>query len=134
MVAQFAQRAEGVLAHGADAHGPVRLHHHGRAARLPRAVDHVGHEVQGGLEQQTVVAGKQFLVHQLLDLRDTGAETLGDIPTSRTLKTLPTSQKALNTGLNMLIAAVVPNHLVTAARPQFSVMDQEGGSGLLPES
>lgn len=76
MVAQFAQGAERVLARRADAHGPVRLHHHSGAAGLPRAVDHVSHEVQGGLEQQTVVAGKQFLVHQLLYLQDTGAETL----------------------------------------------------------
>lgn len=76
MVAQFAQRAERVLTRRADAHGPVRLHHHSGAAGLPRAVDHVGHEVQGGLEQQTVVAGKQFLVHELLHLEDTDAGTL----------------------------------------------------------
>lgn len=76
MVAQFAQRAERVLTHRADAHGPVRLHHHGGAAGLPRAVDHVSHEVQGGLEQQTVVAGKQFIIHELFHLGDKDAGTL----------------------------------------------------------
>lgn len=72
MVAQFAERAEGVLAGRADAHGGVWLHHDGRAAGLTGAVDHVGHQVQTGLEQQAVVASEQLLVHQLLHLEDGG--------------------------------------------------------------
>lgn len=63
MVAQFAQRAKGILTSRADAHGRVWLHHDSGATGLAGTVDHVSHEVQGGLEQQTVVAGKQFLVH-----------------------------------------------------------------------
>lgn len=69
MVAELAQCAESILAGGADAHGRVRLHHHSSAAGLSGTVDHVCHEVQTGLEQQTVITGKQFFIHQLLHLR-----------------------------------------------------------------
>lgn len=68
MVPHLAQRAKGILADGTDAHGGVGLHHDRRAAGVARAVHNVSHEVQSGLEQQAVIAGKQLLVHQLLDL------------------------------------------------------------------
>ena len=70
VVAELAQCAKSVLAGGADAHGGVRLHHHSSAAGLAGTVDHVGHEVQTGLEQQTVITGKQLFIHQLLHLRE----------------------------------------------------------------
>lgn len=69
VVAQLAQRAKGVLAHRADPHGGVGLHHDSGGTGLAGAVDHVGHAVQTGLEQQTVITGKELLVHQLLHLR-----------------------------------------------------------------
>ncbi|TNN47274.1 hypothetical protein EYF80_042540 [Liparis tanakae] len=70
VVAQLAQCTKGILASRADPHGRVRLHHHRGGAGHAGAVDHVGHEVQTGLEQQAVVTGEQLLVHQLLHLRD----------------------------------------------------------------
>ncbi len=70
MIAQLAQCAKSVLAGRANAHGCVRLRHYSGAAGLTGTVDHVGHEVQTGLEQQTVVTGKEFLINQLLHLRD----------------------------------------------------------------
>lgn len=72
MIAQLAQCAESILAGRTNAHGCVRLRHNGSAAGLAGTVDHVSHEVQTGLEQQTVITNKQFLIHQLLYLRDEG--------------------------------------------------------------
>lgn len=78
MISQLAQCAKSILAGRANAHGCVWLHHNSGAARLAGTVDHVGHEVQTGLEQQTVITGKQLLIHQLLHLRveDRGREMI----------------------------------------------------------
>lgn len=70
MITLFAQCAKSIMTCRANAHGCVWLHHNGGATALPGTVNYVGHEVQAGLEQQTVVTGKQFLVHQLLHLED----------------------------------------------------------------
>lgn len=53
-----------------NAHGCVWFHHNSGGTGLAGTVDHVRHEVQTWLEQQTVITGKQFLIHQLLYLED----------------------------------------------------------------
>lgn len=53
-----------------NAHGCVWFHHNSSGTGLAGTVDHVRHEVQTGLEQQTVITCKQFLIHQLLYLKD----------------------------------------------------------------
>lgn len=68
MVAPLTEGAEGILASRADAHGGVWFHHDGRGAGLTRAVHHVSHQVQAGLEQQAVVPRKQLLPYQQLHL------------------------------------------------------------------
>lgn len=72
MIAQLAQCAKSILAGRANAHGCVWLHHDSGATGQARAINHVSHEIQTGLEQQTVITGKQLLIHQLLHL--TGEE------------------------------------------------------------
>lgn len=71
MVGHLAQSAERVVAAGADAHGAARLLHDGCLAARPRAVHNVCHQVQGGLQQQAVIACKQLLSDQLLHLTKT---------------------------------------------------------------
>ena len=58
MVSQSAQGTEGKIATGADAHGAARLLHHRQLAARAGAVYHIRHQVQGGLEEKTVVTGK----------------------------------------------------------------------------
>lgn len=70
MIAHFAQGAKGVMAGGANAHGCVGLHHHSGAAELTGAVDNVSHEVQAGLQEQSVITSKQGLVYQLFHLQN----------------------------------------------------------------
>lgn len=68
MIAHFAQCAKSIMAGWANAHGCVGLHHHRSATGLTGTVHNVGHEVQTGLQQQTVIAGKKLLIHQLFHL------------------------------------------------------------------
>lgn len=70
MISQLAQRAKSILAGRANAHGCIWFHHNSSAAGLARTVNHVSHEIQTGLQQQTVITGKQLLIHQLLHLTD----------------------------------------------------------------
>lgn len=72
VVALSAQGAEGVAAGGADGAGAVLLHQDGGGARVARAVRHVRHAVQAGLQQEAVIAPKQLLANQLLDLHGRG--------------------------------------------------------------
>lgn len=68
MVRHLTEGAEGVVAAGAYAHGAARLLHDGRLAAGARAVHHVRHQVQAGLQQQAVVARKELLPNQLFNL------------------------------------------------------------------
>lgn len=70
VIAEFAQRAKSIMTGRTNAHGCVWFHHNSGGTGLAGTVDHVRHEVQTGLEQQTVITGKQFLIHQLLHLKD----------------------------------------------------------------
>lgn len=58
MIAHFAQCAKSITAGRANAHGCVRLHHHSSATGLTGTVDNVSHEVQTGLQEQTVITSK----------------------------------------------------------------------------
>lgn len=74
VVSHPAEGAEGVVAAGADAHGAAGLLHHGGLAAGPGAINHVSHQVQAGLQQQAVIAGKQLLPNQLLHLQTQPAQ------------------------------------------------------------
>lgn len=69
MVSHLAEGAEGIVAAGADAHGAAGLLHDGGLAAGPGAINHVSHQVQAGLQQQAVIAGKELLPNQLLHLQ-----------------------------------------------------------------
>ena len=63
VVGQSAQGTEGKIAAGADAHGTARLLHYRQLAGWAGAVHHIGHQVQGGLEEKAVITGKQLCFH-----------------------------------------------------------------------
>lgn len=79
MITHFAQCAKSITASGANAHGGVRLHHHSSATGLTGAVDNVSHEVQTGLQEQTVITSKQILIHQLLHLQNKSVIKTGSL-------------------------------------------------------
>lgn len=68
MVRHLTEGAEGVVAAGAYAHGAARLLHDGRLAAGARAVHHVRHQVQAGLQEQAVITRKELLPDQLFNL------------------------------------------------------------------
>lgn len=71
VVGVLAQRTEGVAAARTQAHGGVGLQHHGRATGPAGTVHDVGHQVQGVLKQQAIVARKLVLPDQQLHLLET---------------------------------------------------------------
>lgn len=77
MIAHFAQCAKSITAGGANAHGGVRLHHHSGATGLTGTVDNVSHEVQTGLQEQTIITSKQVLIHQLFHLKNKSVTETG---------------------------------------------------------
>lgn len=68
MIGHSAKSTESIVAAGADAHGTAWFLHDRCLAARARAVDHVCHQVQAGLQQQAVIAYKQLLPNQLLHL------------------------------------------------------------------
>lgn len=58
MVGQSAQGTEGKIATRTNAHGAARLLHDRQLAAGTGTVHHIRHQVQGGLEEQPVVASK----------------------------------------------------------------------------
>lgn len=77
MIPELAQCAKSILACWANAHGCVWLHHYSGATGLTGTVNHISHKVQTGLKEQTVISGKQLLIHELFHLkqRQTGKES-----------------------------------------------------------
>ena len=58
VVSQSAQGTEGKIATRADAHGATGLLHHRQLAAGAGTIHHICHQVQGGLEEKAVIAGK----------------------------------------------------------------------------
>lgn len=88
MVGHLTQSTESIVAAGADAHGAAWLLHDGCLAARPRAVHNICHQVQGGLQQQAVIACKQLLSNQLLHLTN----TKGGLSAFGILSLLPTAR------------------------------------------
>ena len=71
MVTELAQGAEGKVTIRAVAHVAVVVLDHRMLTQPPRAVHHVHHRGQCGLQQEFVIALILFICHQLLDLQTT---------------------------------------------------------------
>lgn len=69
MVAPIAHVAEGELAGWADGQLGLRLQHHSCTAHRARAVHNIWHVVEGGLQEEAVIAGKFSLSDQLFNLQ-----------------------------------------------------------------
>ena len=67
----LAEHTEDVATCRTRPHGCRLIHHHSTATQLAGTVHDVVHGIEGGLEEEAVIAAKQVLAHQMLYLSST---------------------------------------------------------------